>query len=177
MSKTAPKIIERLLVMEVSLFSVSNVNLCGLLIFSRRENHLSPRVKPLRKLLAGSSFFRNLAGSQRFQLNSRLIAIRSIVPPKMVLTPGIETGIKKTTVSRAINNNIPSRPSRFLISKRVRLSSGRFLTIISSFSQSELFSLLVLEVFIVYKVALFELDGNYAYVKSYYYFGEIKTLN
>jgi len=29
----------------------------------------------------------------------------------------------------------------------------------------------------VYKVALFELDGNYAYVKSYYYFGEIKTLN
>ena len=60
-----------------------------------------------------------------------------IAAPKTVLTPGMETGTKKTMVRNAVRIKRPSWPTRSRISAKVTPPGGRLSVIVLIFSPSD----------------------------------------
>jgi len=92
---------------------------------SSRWNHITPLLKQSHNFSAGSGRTRKRFGNHRLRFKSRLTPISRIATPNTVLTPGIETGIRKTRVKNAVSKRRPSCPSRSLISANVTLSRGK----------------------------------------------------
>lgn len=96
-----------------------------------------PLERAARSFAAGRRRLWKRFGSHSVRLQRRLTPMSRMAAPKTVLTPGIETGTKKTRVRKATSSRRPSWPTRSLISPSVTSSDGRFLMMISSCSPSE----------------------------------------
>ena len=79
------------------------------------------------------------SGNHRLRPRRRLTPISRIAAPKTVLTPGIETGTRKTIVRNAERIRRPSCPTRSRISASVTLPGGNSPITMSSFAPMEPF--------------------------------------
>ena len=105
--------------------SMKKRNRCGRLIFSMRRTQTRPPVSPGRSRSAGKALSLIRCGSHSGRLISRLTPTSRMAAPKTVLTPGIDTGIRKTSVSRMVSSNRPSSLKTSSSSPRLNVSGGR----------------------------------------------------
>lgn len=85
--------------------------------------------KAVRNFSDGNDLFFIEEGNHKLLFKKLLIPIKKIMPPKTVLIPGIDTGIRNIIDNIDANINKPSFPNRFIISDNVRFLSGILLII------------------------------------------------